>query len=491
MTGQSGNHNILQREQPSTGAVTGHYPDGRPILTFTANAVDALPAGGVYNVLDYGAMGDGVTDDRAAIQAALDACHLAGGGIVDLLPGVYLLNSTVTTSLNGCISCLVTYADVTLRGAGRDATTLRLGANLPDLTRGIVNYNNNTGGAGDTSITLRDFTLDGNNANQSSANAQSGIFLQYTQGTVIERVRVLNIYGTGSSGASEGFFCTIDTSSDARVIACTCLNTGTNASSGFSANYSTNLAYTDCTSSGMTHSMGFTNYGCTHVSHSGCMSYTNALHGFNTEVGVDIEYVNCHGGISAASQGGFNSFPFTSGQVLGNTADGYHVRGSQRVSLTNCVAENNGGNGVTISVASTEGIAGQYASITGGSYSSNTGYALACDASATGYVVFTGRPRITSNTAGSFSVFVNGVATAAYAGGQQPLPTVPASTTALLSPFPIPSWVIISGGTVTAILLNGASVATATPEAIFVPPGSTLAITYSAVPSWAWHALFM
>ena len=38
-----------------------------------------------YDVLTYGAVGDGQTNDAPAIQAAIDACHAAGGGTV-LLP---------------------------------------------------------------------------------------------------------------------------------------------------------------------------------------------------------------------------------------------------------------------------------------------------------------------------------------------------------------------------------------------------------------------
>ena len=40
----------------------------------------------IYNVLDYGAAGDGAANDAAAIQAAIDDCSSAGGGRV-LFPG--------------------------------------------------------------------------------------------------------------------------------------------------------------------------------------------------------------------------------------------------------------------------------------------------------------------------------------------------------------------------------------------------------------------
>jgi hypothetical protein len=68
-------------------------------------AAFAASAGGVFNVRDEGAAGDGVTLDTAAINRAVEACAQAGGGQVLLPPGRYLsgtvrLRSRVTLFLD-------------------------------------------------------------------------------------------------------------------------------------------------------------------------------------------------------------------------------------------------------------------------------------------------------------------------------------------------------------------------------------------------------
>ncbi len=58
----------------------------------TYSMIDGAPV----NVLDYGAVGDGVANDTAAIQAAVNS--LANGGEVYLPAGTYRINSTITIS---------------------------------------------------------------------------------------------------------------------------------------------------------------------------------------------------------------------------------------------------------------------------------------------------------------------------------------------------------------------------------------------------------
>ncbi len=49
----------------------------------------------LYNVRDFGAKGDGLTDDTAALRVALGRCQKAGGGIVFLPRGTYKITGTL------------------------------------------------------------------------------------------------------------------------------------------------------------------------------------------------------------------------------------------------------------------------------------------------------------------------------------------------------------------------------------------------------------
>ncbi|MHB0998131.1 MAG: glycosyl hydrolase family 28-related protein [Armatimonadota bacterium] len=64
------------------------------VITGTVFAADVPNASQVeINVRDFGAKGDGQTDDTSAFQTALDECALKGGGVVSVPAGHYLIKT--------------------------------------------------------------------------------------------------------------------------------------------------------------------------------------------------------------------------------------------------------------------------------------------------------------------------------------------------------------------------------------------------------------
>ena len=80
-------------------------------------ATYSMIEGAPVNVLDFGAVGDGVTDDTAAIQAAVNAAE-AISGCLYFPAGTYLV-STFTTALDSGTNCAVLInGDLTIDGCG-------------------------------------------------------------------------------------------------------------------------------------------------------------------------------------------------------------------------------------------------------------------------------------------------------------------------------------------------------------------------------------
>ncbi len=71
---------------------------GFAALAADTNAPTTQPPQSEFNIREFGAKGDGLTKDTAAIQKALDACVTAGGGTVLVPAGVYLTGSLVLGS---------------------------------------------------------------------------------------------------------------------------------------------------------------------------------------------------------------------------------------------------------------------------------------------------------------------------------------------------------------------------------------------------------
>jgi hypothetical protein len=88
--------------------------------TTTAATTTTAPAG-VYNVLNYGAKGNGVSDDAPAVQAAVNAARAAGGGSVYLPAGTYRFYAARTLDPNLGAN-IELFDGVTVKGAGPNKT---------------------------------------------------------------------------------------------------------------------------------------------------------------------------------------------------------------------------------------------------------------------------------------------------------------------------------------------------------------------------------
>ncbi|WP_083420654.1 glycosyl hydrolase family 28-related protein [Mycolicibacterium llatzerense] len=130
------------------------------ILKASTAGVQAASAGADYeypqhlfNVMYYGAAGNGSTDDTTAIQSAITACQTAGGGVVYFPPGTYLVTPTSNPALT-----VGAGGNVILAGAGRNTSIIKKSANGVALAMNGTNTANHLMYGG-----IRDLGFYGNN----------------------------------------------------------------------------------------------------------------------------------------------------------------------------------------------------------------------------------------------------------------------------------------------------------------------------------------
>lgn len=122
----------------------------------------------VFNVKGYGAQGNGQNDDIQAIQDAVDAASAIGGGQVFLPNGTYLVSKKI-----------VMKPGVTLNGSSMNATIIKLKDNSNTSVIEAVSANH---------VEIWNLTVNANKANQTAGH---GIFM-HTVDAVVSDVKVID-----------------------------------------------------------------------------------------------------------------------------------------------------------------------------------------------------------------------------------------------------------------------------------------------------------
>ena len=136
------------------------------------------------SVKDFGAVGDGVADDTAAIQGALDS----GAGRVYFPSGTYLVKDA-TNTFNANV--LVVPSNVTLCGDGA-SSIIKLGAHTTTAHR-VLKIESKT------NVVIRDLCIDGDKTNQTGAADEQShcVFVYDSTNVTVQNCILKNAQGDG------------------------------------------------------------------------------------------------------------------------------------------------------------------------------------------------------------------------------------------------------------------------------------------------------
>lgn len=364
----------------------------------------------VYNVRDYGAVGDGSTDDTVAIQNAINAASSAGGGTTFIPQGNYKITAALTP-----------LSKVRIQGAGSGSTTvLPYGTNFPAF------QNLASLGSPTTDCEICDFKIDGSNiVNATYSPFYKGIYMQYCLRLKIHGLYIYNTYATGIgtdflvdsiidrcvldscgvNGTATGQAGTgangIGIGTGAYAIEswivsnCVAKNTGNNGIMMEDQYHTTRSAYmtvSNCTSYGA--KVGFLNSGTSKVQFNNCWAFNSVNQGFLVDTGdigtisgnynpQEVDFVGCYafGNGTGSANDGFtvvdnkpdgtlSNVNFTNCVAGNNSQHGFQVKNSNKISMNNCVAYSNVNNGI-LCYSSTSLAPANKVSIIGGFYYNN------------------------------------------------------------------------------------------------------------------------
>lgn len=276
----------------------------------------------IFNVQNFGAKGDGITDDTAAIQSAIDAAAAAGGGQVYMPTGTYIVSGGEEPS----DGCLMLKSNVYLYGDGMGATTVQVADGSDTKITGVIRsaYGEETHDFG-----VSNLTIDGNRDN--TTGKIDGWFNGYIPGeagydsnVTLDSVEIKDCSGYGFDPHEQTVNMVIKNS----------VSHG-NGLDGFVADFLSDSTFENN------------------------IAYDNDRHGFNIVTSThdftltnNVAYNN--GGNGIVIQRGSEDIPsptnitITGGEVYGNGAEGVLIKMSSEVTVSGVDIHDNASAGIRI-----------------------------------------------------------------------------------------------------------------------------------------------
>lgn len=149
-----------------SAVVTGSIYINNGTLVGTASYALNAKSNNVYNVKDYGAVGDGSTNDTTAIQNAINAVKVAGFGTVYFPDGTFVITGSLTVPSNP-------QCDISLEGEGSNISIIKQTSNVNAI---YFDMNDGSGWANDYQVAIKSLAF--------KTSGQAGTAIYVTYGTV-------------------------------------------------------------------------------------------------------------------------------------------------------------------------------------------------------------------------------------------------------------------------------------------------------------------
>ena len=491
-------------------------------LAFLQRSVDT------FDVAAWGARGDGVTDDTAAIQAAINAAAAAGGGTVKLSPGTYIVSAPLSVEANS----------IHIAGAGPGATVLSPTSLTADvITAGLTGTR--------TDLSVRGLTIGGAAPRTAGAAVHwgtvfrghvedcdliapfNGVYLSgpssiiYLRGIYIVNVTPATGVGVYMNGFANDVYLSdvlmdnppasqpfagirLSSASGIWLTDCDILHAGHGlrvdppASQTVQWLFALNCAFDSCAIAGVYINASTATSTITGLQFTACWTSSNGMTGTTAAVS------GIHGLVVLGAAGStINGLSFVGHRAFVNTGDGMLINAGNDILVE--AAQASGNSAPPTAAAAYQGIAiggtvngcqvigcrsGQMA---GFANTQNYGIAV-IGATPTNYLIATNdvrsnvapNPLLDQGTTTQKNIRDNlGFNPIGYLGAL----AVPASGTTFDNPSGADATVYLAGGTISAVVVGGSTTGVvATPATVHVPAGSNITLTYTVAPTWTWFA---